>query len=150
MLALALITPTEVVSVQQIPVTAAVIEEEVVISVNTPQEIEKYIEVEALKKGLNPVKAQSIAWAESRFIKDAKNGHSTASGIFQFLNGTFSDYCIKKYKLTDSMANKNDPKIQTECALRMLKAGGESHWYASRANWHKYVPTASLTSPRSL
>lgn len=119
------------------PVDVQVIEEPLV----SPSSIERYIGSEASRKGLDPVRAQAIAWAESRFKKDATNASSTASGTWQFLNGTFADYCIKRYELTDSMADKNDVKIQTECALRMLADGGEEHWSPSRPYWRNYKPT---------
>ncbi len=83
--------------------------------------------------------AVEIARAESRFIPDAKNPKSTATGIFQFLDGTFKHYCIEEYELTDSMADKNDPDIQIECALQMLKDGGVHHWNASRDSWSKNI-----------
>lgn len=118
----------------------------IVETLDTPESVERYIGAEALKKEFNPVKAQSIAWAESRFKENASNTGSTASGVWQFLDGTFRDYCIKKYQLTDTMTDKNDVKIQTECALRMLVAGGEGHWSPSRPHWSDYVPTSPQLS----
>lgn len=107
---------------------------------DTPSAIETYIGTEAIEKGVDPVKAQSIAWAESRFRQDATNASSTASGVWQFLDGTFKDYCVTKYRLADGMGFKNDVKVQTECALRLLAEGGEKHWYPSKSHWKDYKP----------
>lgn len=80
--------------------------------------------------------ALSIAKAESNLIPDAKNSHSTASGVYQFINGTYKEYCIDKYNYAESMEQKNDPDIQIQCAIRMLAEGGENHWNASRHVWY--------------
>lgn len=101
--------------------------------------IEERIGRRAKALGVDPLKAQSIAWAESRFNPNAKNASSSASGVFQFLDGTFKEYCITKYEFATSTDQKNDPNIQIECALRMLeKPGGENHWYPSRPAWPFY------------
>ena len=84
-----------------------------------------------------PMKALEIAKAESELDPDAKNASSTASGLFQFINGTFKGFCLEGYKLTDTMEDKNNPYIQIECAVRMLSEGGESHWVASKHVWGK-------------
>lgn len=101
--------------------------------------IEEKIGRRASALGLDPRKAQSIAWAESRFNPNAKNTASTASGVFQFLDGTFNEYCIRRYEYATSTTQKNDPDIQIECALRMLQMPrGEDHWYPSRPYWSLY------------
>ena len=76
-----------------------------------------------------------IVSAESGFQPDVKNKTSSASGIAQFLNSTFKNFCIDKYHLTETMADKNDPHIQAECMVRMIADGKISHWNASRKNW---------------
>jgi len=107
--------------------------------------IEQKIGRRAKALGLDPIKAQSIAWAESRFNPNAKNASSTASGVFQFLDGTFKEYCIRRYEFATSTAQKNDPNIQIECALRILETpGGEGHWYPSRPMWPYYVPKPTV------
>lgn len=112
--------------------------------------IEQKIGRRAEELGYDSRKAQAIAWAESRFDPNAESVSSTASGVYQFLDGTFSYYCIKQYKLTDSLVHKNDPDIQIECALKMLTElkGGENHWSPSRASWPKYKPTDQQLSLR--
>ncbi len=76
-----------------------------------------------------------IVVAESGWKPDIKNKVSTASGLFQFLDGTFKSYCIEKYGLAESMDQKNDPYIQIDCAVRMIRAGGVGHWDASKHSW---------------
>lgn len=78
-----------------------------------------------------------IIESESNFEKDAKNPNSTASGVMQYLNSTFLNYCVKKFQLANSLAEKNDPKIQIDCAVRMLANGGAHHWEESRFAWSK-------------
>lgn len=104
--------------------------------------IEQKIGRRAKEVGYSPIKAQAIAWAESKFNPKAKNEISSASGVYQFLDGTFSDYCIKRYKLTDSLVHKNDPDIQIECALKILTTDskGDGHWEESRPYWRDYKP----------
>lgn len=99
--------------------------------------IQEKIERVAKEHGVNVRKALAISDAESEFRPDAKNPYSSASGIYQFIDGTFRDYCINKYRLTDSMDYKNNPDIQIECAMRMLKAGEDFHWNASKHEWGK-------------
>ena len=76
-----------------------------------------------------------IVNAESGFNPDAQNKISSASGIAQFLDSTFKNYCIDKFHLTETMADKNDPHIQAECMVRMIANGGLPHWNASRKGW---------------
>lgn len=82
--------------------------------------------------------ALGIAQAESSLDWTAKNASSTASGIYQFIDGTFRDFCIKKYQLVMTLERKNEPEVQIECAMRMIAAGGKQHWNASRSKWAKY------------
>lgn len=101
-----------------------------------PLSVRDYIAYVARNEGVEPKFAQAIAKAESNFVHNAKNPLSSASGVFQFVNGTFKAYCIDKYSLTDTMADKNNPFIQTNCAIYMLKeANGYKHWLASYAGW---------------
>ncbi len=110
-----------------------------------PETLEERIGRRAVEVGYDPVKAQSIAWAESRFNPNAKNTGSSASGIYQFIDGTFADYCIRKYKLATSTSQKNDPEIQIDCALQILTESprGEDHWWPSRPYWHLYTPATT-------
>ena len=51
------------------------------------------IKASAQKYGIDDTKSLNIAWLESRFDPTARNGESTAKGIYQFLDGTWKNYC---------------------------------------------------------
>lgn len=87
-----------------------------------------------------------IVIAESGWQIDIKNASSSASGLFQFLDGTFKTYCIGGtdakgnsygYFLTDTMKDKNNPYIQIDCAVAMIYDGGLSHWNESKYLWDR-------------
>jgi hypothetical protein len=107
---------------------------------NTPAQIEDYITSRAMVHSVPIWKAVAIARAESNLNFSAKNSSSTASGIYQYVNGTFKWLCIDTYKLTDTMTDKNNPYIQIECTMLTLKNGGEKHWLESRWKWSRYAP----------
>jgi len=74
-----------------------------------------------------------IARAESNFNPLAKNKSSTATGIYQFINGTFHRYCTGKnvYNFVDNI----------DCFYKVLETDGYpkalNHWNASRSKWEK-------------
>lgn len=86
---------------------------------------------------ISPVISLSIVKAESNFNIDARNSNSSASGLAQFIDGTFRGFCIDKYKLANSVEYKNNPYVQVECMVRMISEGGINHWNASRSIWQK-------------
>ena len=100
-----------------------------------PLTIEEKIMAKAKEYGYSPTRAIAIAKAESGLFPDAKNTSSTASGLFQFINGTAQGFCVEKYEIMESLLEKNDPDKQIECAVRMLAEGGEGHWSESRHVW---------------
>lgn len=114
-------------------VEKTIIKEETIKPEGIPELIAWYAE----KNGASTTTAVAIAKAESNFVPNAKNASSSASGIFQYINGTFKSFCIEKYKLTDTMEDKNDISIQADCATRMLAEGGEHHWSESAHVWDK-------------
>lgn len=137
--------PITVIPIVEI-VEAKVPEVVIVIEDKKPETLEERILRRAAEEGYDPTKAASIAWAESRFKPNAKNSESTASGIYQFLNGTFDHYCIKKYALATSTTQKNDPFVQIDCALEILAESprGEDHWWPSRPYWGLYKPPSGI------
>jgi len=100
--------------------------------------IEGRIRAVARSYGVDENLAVAVAKAESDFRPNVQNASSTASGIFQFINGTWKDFCLTKYELATSTSQKNDPDIQIECAVRMISEGGLNHWDASRFLWQNY------------
>ncbi len=124
-----------------IPITV-ISEKEAQLDLTNPKDIEVYIGLEATRRSFSPELAQGIARAESHFIPNAKNPVPTASGVYQFLDSTFKDYCIKMYQLTETMKDKDDVKIQVQCALNIMTTDkkGIDHWLASKPNWKQYIP----------
>lgn len=98
----------------------------------TPESIEDIIISKAITNNIDPELLLRIAKCESGLKVDVQNTRSTASGIFQFINSTFTDYAQAYELATD---NKNDPHVQAELAAKMIAAGGLSHWDASRSCW---------------
>lgn len=74
----------------------------------------------------------AIIEAESNFNPTAKNPHSTAKGLFQFLKGTFKENC------GGNVLNWHDNLV---CGARMLQNGEFNHWKASKSSWY---PNLSL------
>lgn len=109
-------------------------------SVDEPVEIYDYAIYVASKEGINVNMFLGIIKGESNFQPNAKNPVSSASGPLQYLDSTFKNYCIKKYGMTDSMEDKNNPAIQINCAIEMLKEPfGYKHWWESRKSWEHYL-----------
>ena len=103
------------------------------------ERVKDFINTVAIGEGVSVQLVESVAWAESRDDVNASNTDSSASGLFQFLNSTFKDNCVEKYKLVDSMKYKNDPQTQTLCAVKMIKDGNLSAWEASSSSWKPLV-----------
>lgn len=104
--------------------------------INNKESVKEYLGYVASKEGVSVGLLEAIVKAESNFNKDAKNPVGTASGLLQYLDSTFRNYCINKYHLTDTMEDKNNPFIQTNCAVYMLQEEGVwRHWESSRFMW---------------
>lgn len=83
-----------------------------------------------------------IMKAESDFKPNAHNPIGTASGVLQFLDSTFRHQCIEKYHVASSLSQKDNPFLQINCAIEMLKEPyGYKHWQASIANWGHLLAT---------
>lgn len=107
---------------------------------NNPESVREYVGYVASKEGISVSLVNAIVKAESGFNKDATNSKSTASGLWQYLNGTFKSYCIEKYGMAEDLSQKNNPFIQTNCAIEMLKEPmGYAHWQPSQKYWGKHL-----------
>lgn len=94
----------------------------------------------AKEYGIDPVLSLAIARAEnSEFNPEAKNPNSSASGIYQYLDGTFKGFCMEQYKLTQDFSQKNNVNIQIACFMRMIQDGKQSHWNESKATWERLL-----------
>ena len=108
-------------------------------SMHSPEAIMDYIYHRATEYNVSPTLAIEIVRAESGFDIDAKNKGSSASGLAQFINGTYKGFCIDKYGLVESLKEKNNPYAQIECLVMMLAEGKESHWSESFSVWGKKI-----------
>lgn len=91
-----------------------------------PKTVEQKIEYYANEYNIDADLALNIAWCESNYIEDAQNSHSSAGGIFQFIDSTWEYYCEgEKYNADDNI----------KCAVKLLSEGGVSHWNASKHCW---------------
>lgn len=75
-----------------------------------------------------PADLQAVAVCESNLIPDAKNPYSSASGLFQFINGTYAWVWSEVYGTPVDYSKKNDPFIQIELATWLYENHGLSHW----------------------
>ena len=78
----------------ELEVMAAEAKEEIKIpEPKTGNEIEDYIILKAREAGISEIKALSIANCESSINPKQTNAHSTAKGVYQFINQTWKMYC---------------------------------------------------------
>lgn len=95
------------------------------------------IDAYTLKNGGDAEIAKRIVDAESGGRYQAENGSSTATGCFQFINGTWRNYGKKLWG--DEFYKKNiyNPKDNVELGMWTLKMKGTTDWDASKSVWQK-------------
>ena len=127
-------------TVSETVVTALSLEETIKAGDTSTTTIKAFIEEQAVVYGVKPELATAIARAESSFVHNAKNPKSSASGVWQFITSTAQSYCVEKYKVMSSLEEKDNPVLQTKCALNILKEpNGSAHWDASKDYWKEVV-----------
>jgi len=92
-----------------------------------PPTIDEMIKSLANKYELDPDTMLRIAIAESRLEVEAKNPNSTATGLFQILEGTW-DY----FNCTGDRETALD---NAKCAMIIAKTSGLQHWNSSKNSW---------------
>ena len=90
-----------------------------------PQYVENYLLVYKAFKD-TPVMI-AIADAESDFNASAKNPHSSASGLFQIIKGTWKAY--------ECVGDPFNPTDNIECAKKIYEDSGTSPWNESKHVW---------------
>ncbi len=102
--------------------------------------LKEYSNYIAGQEGVSTELLQAIIKAESNWNPQAHNPEGSASGLAQYLDSTFRNYCITKYHFAESLEQKNNPFIQINCAVEMLKEpNGWKHWSPSIAGWQQYL-----------
>lgn len=102
------------------------------------QRVEKTISEKIIayskKYDVDVLLALNIACAESQFIETAKNPESTASGIYQWISGSWKYYGEKYWGTIDGRDRFNaDDNI--ELAMIVMSKLGTSDWAASKHIW---------------
>lgn len=85
----------------------------------------------AVENGVDPSLALNIACAESHFNPNARNPHSTAGGVFQWLNSSWAHNSTKYYGYVEDKMNV-DRNI--ELSIWVLRDRGSADWNASRSS----------------
>jgi hypothetical protein len=75
-----------------------------------------------------PEELKRIAKCESGLNIDIENQTSSASGLLQFIDGTFEMVWKEVYQSPVDWSKKNDPFIQMELGLWLYENSGSSHW----------------------
>ena len=71
----------------------------------------------------NPKLLIALARHESIFLEVSKKldtNNKYSYGLYHWQEGSFNDYCIRKYDLLDDIM---DPIVQTRCSIRAIKDG---------------------------
>jgi hypothetical protein len=82
-----------------------------------PAEIRSMIGSAAQKHGVDPVALERVAGLESSFNPNARNPSSSAGGLFQFLDGTATQYGLR---------NRYDPAEASDAAARLMRDNRDS------------------------
>lgn len=84
-------------------------------------QIATHVAAQARVFGVDEYCSMKVAWGESRFDPEVKNPSSTATGLFQFLRGTWKAHC--EGDVTDYVDS-------TACFMKLIVGGGIGHWTA--------------------
>lgn len=112
-----------VATTQKLPPTAPIVFE--LPKAPTKEEVSNYIAIQSKEQGLNPEMMLCIAFHESGYDYLIKNKHSTASGVFQFLKGTWIGTRTQMGMEPSSPFNAKD---NIDTAIWKVKHGGIHAW----------------------
>ena len=101
---------------------------------------------EALSEGVDPGLAIFLAAIESDLNPRAKSKVSTASGLFQWIKGSWLGICVKTYKIADEHSDVFDPVLNARCAMRTIANGGIRHWLADYRTKKKLIDNGFVSA----
>lgn len=94
--------------------------------VESKAQIEDFIIYQAMKQGVSVELALGIAHCESNLNPLAKAKTSSASGIFQFIRGTWNS--TTSSLLWEKGQDVFDPRLNIIAGIHLLKKDGPKHW----------------------
>ncbi len=127
-------SPLDVTSATVDPLEMMGVPEDLTHTEPTPEEL---VEEYSLKYGVDPNLAKAIIKCESNWMREVPNPYSSASGFFQFIDGTWTA-TMKRMGLSPD-TDKHDPYISLEAGVWLLSQDGTRHWNASRNCWSKLI-----------
>ena len=103
----------------------------------TPETVKQTIERVAQENDFEDIDLLlRIAECESRFDRYAENPESTATGVFQYLEGTWIEG-VKRTGKDWELADRYNPEKATEMTIYWINQGELSKWNASKHCWNK-------------
>ena len=93
---------------------------------DSKEDVKRLIEYYAKEYKIQSDLPMRIAFCESGFRADARNAHSSATGVYQWINSSFAANC------EGEQLNADD---NVECGVRIIAEGRIHHWNASKACW---------------
>lgn len=98
---------------------------------------EQIIEDTAKQHGFKDVELlKKIAMCESSMNPQAKNTESTATGVYQYLSGTWEEACKKTGHTDWTLEDRTDVEKATRVAIWHISRGELSRWNASKSCWN--------------
>lgn len=102
--------------------------------IKTPEEL---VEMYSIEYGVDPKLAKAIIKCESGWRREVPNAISSASGYFQFIDGTWISTMRRMGLSLDT--DKHDPYISLEAGIWLLSQDGTRHWNESKYCWSKLI-----------
>jgi hypothetical protein len=99
-------------------------------SAYSKDEVIELIRVHSASYGLDPALPLAIAKCESGYRWDAKNATSSASGVFQYLSGTWANTPAGREGISVFDADAN-----IRMAIAAIATSGTTPWNASKPCW---------------
>jgi soluble lytic murein transglycosylase-like protein len=95
------------------------------------EEVIQLIKDYARQYGVNEDLPLRVARCESGYNQFSKNSHSTASGVFQYIAGTWRNTEAGRQGISPFDADAN-----VRMAIKSIASGGISNWNASKHCWN--------------